>query len=456
MRVLIFEPQFAGHNLAHAARLVRSVADLGCQPVLATSPQALASDEFDLHLAGLRERFELFQVQGLRSDKLGRRLRTNGVGALAGLYRGLVRSIRSTRPGHVYVPCGNLLARFGWLPFGLSSALQDCGAEAETLIIGGRYLQRPRNRKERLRQQLVLNMIGAGPWRHVHQCNDATDKVLRRHGGRLAEIARLMPDPIGHVSYEGRQQARRALGLPLEGRSMAVVGLVEKRKGIRELATAFRDSSSRLRADDRLLLLGSFHPDVHAMLQGEFADLLDSGRVVIIDRRLSQADFGRAIRAADVVATVYPHHPYTASMVVAAAASRRPVLASDSGWIGRTVRRFGLGWRCEPGDPNDMADAVLAALHGCENFAPTAAADRFLRYCSDANFGAHWTVRLRQRLGLPADPEFRTWEWACDEALRAAAPPPAEASDREAERQPLVFFKRITRSQRVEASEDAS
>src|SRR5690606_3328347 len=50
-----------------------------------------------------------------------------------------------------------------------------------------------------------------------------------------------------------RAAARAALGLPVEGRSLLLVGRLEARKGIHELVAAMRDP--RL-ADVRLVLLG--------------------------------------------------------------------------------------------------------------------------------------------------------------------------------------------------------
>ncbi|MEM6329171.1 MAG: hypothetical protein AAF790_02865 [Planctomycetota bacterium] len=431
MRVLIFEPQFAGHNLAHAARLVRAVTDLGCQPVLATSTQAAESTEFDVHLGPDRGLFELVALPGFQTDPLGRRLRTSGLNSLAAGYRSLTRAVRDIRPDHVYLPCGNLLARFGWLPLGLGAALRDCGAEAETLLVSGRYLLPRRPLAARLRQRLVLRMIAAGPWTRVLYLNDATQAELTRHGGRITRTARLAPDPFGQLPDITQSEARTALGVPANGRAVAVVGLIEGRKGIAVLAQAMRDAADRLQPDDRLLLLGSFHPDVHTLLHEQYADLLAAGRVVCVDRRLSSLEFGQAIRSADVVAAVCPHHAYTASTVVAGAAARRPLLGSANGWIGRTIRRFELGRCCDAANPASVADALVATLDASATHTVTPAAERFVRYSSDANYAAHWTARLRERCGLAPSPDLLTWEWALhgEEFAAAASGPRVEPPD---------------------------
>lgn len=409
MRVLIYEPQFAGHNLAHAARLARGVERLGCEVVLATSRQAVGSQEFGTFFGDLSPRLHV--MDGFSTSRGGRAVRTSGIGGAAASYRTLIDAIRCVRPDHAYVPYGNCLARTAALPFGLTATLARCGAEAETLILSGRYLQQTQTTWRRIRRRALLNLIAAGPWRRVFHHDEAALEHFHRHGGRMADIGALMPDPCTATPDTPRDEARLALGLPVLGRAIAVVGLIEPRKGVRVLLDALRRCGDRLRRDDRLLLLGRVAPDVKALLRDRHADLVRSGRVVAIDRQLSAAEFGCALRAADVVATVYPTHPYTSSILVAAAAARRPVLASDNGWIGRTVRSFRLGRLCRGHDPAEVAHALTAALNTASEHRLTSAAGRLVRYSSDANYVAHWTGRLRERLGLGPSPDLVPWAW---------------------------------------------
>jgi glycosyltransferase involved in cell wall biosynthesis len=122
-------------------------------------------------------------------------------------------------------------------------------------------------------------------------------------------------------------------------------------------------------------------------------------------------ELGLAICAADVVATVYLGHPYTASMLITAAAAEKPVVGSNEGWIGRSIKQFELGHTCDPADPASVADAVVAALDNSADYQLTPAARRFVEYSGEANFAAHWTARLRERLGWGPSPELRSWGW---------------------------------------------
>ena len=415
MRVLIYEPQFMGHNLAYAARLMRGVADMGCEPVIATSAQAAASREFAMHLAPDRDRFELLSLDGFRTDKHRTHMVVNGLGGLAA-QRALVRAIQQAGPDHVYVPCGNLLARTAWASRGLRTALRRTSAEAETLVVTGSYLYPKRGRVDRWRKQLMLGMIARGPWTSVFHMDDAAADQLRAHGGRLATVGKLLPESIGHAPQLDQSAARRQLGLPAAGRVVAIVGLIEQRKSPRQLIDAFCRIEPHLQPDDRLLLAGPFHPDVRNWFDSPeghpaTAALKASGRLVVIDRKLTNDEFGAAIRAADVVATLYPHHRYTSSVLTVAAAAGLPVLGSGRGWIGRTIERFAMGHVCEVDEPASLDAALLAALQASGQFQSTAAANRFVEFCSEANHVAHWTARLRQRMGMPVATGLRTWDW---------------------------------------------
>jgi hypothetical protein len=105
----------------------------------------------------------------------------------------------------------------------------------------------------------------------------------------------------------------------------------------------------------------------------------------------------------------------SSSFVIRAAAARRPVLADDFGWTSWTIRRFGLGWCVDIWNESAYADALRGAIEQAATKTFSPAAERFVRFHLAENFKAHWTARLRERLGLPQDPNLLTWQWVLDE-----------------------------------------
>lgn len=405
MRVLVFEPQFLGHNLAHAARVVRELATLPCDVILATSRQAAESQEFAVQFSGLEGLYSTKVIDTFRFDSDNRSVRTTGLSGARAAYSALRQALVEIKPEHVFVPYGNVLARIAFLPAGLSRRLEATGAEAETLLVGGRYALPPRDWQARLRQRISFNLLARGPWSSVFHLDPRAVNTMQQHSPQLARRAKLMPEPVALSEPLSRLQARRLLGIPEEGRCIVVTGLIELRKGIDILASALGD----LRGAVRLVLAGKCDAATRAWLEARCGDELRTGRILCLDRYLSQREFHAAVYAADVVAAVYPRHLHSSSVVVAAAAAERPVLGADSGWIGNAIDSFDLGLTCQPHDLGDVTRALRQSLAMADRFRLSPRGERFVTFNSESNFGAHWTRRLRERMGLAQSPSYCDW-----------------------------------------------
>jgi glycosyltransferase involved in cell wall biosynthesis len=400
MRVLIYEPQFLGHNLGHVALLLDELAKLPCEVTVATSRQAVESAEFAVQLGERCRHTQLDVLKGFQLDKHRRRVRTGGLTGSATIYRGLCRAMDDARPDHLFVPYGNTLARIACLPAGLSRRLRRDGAEAETLLVGGRFMLRENQWAARFRQTISYQMLAHSPWTTVFHLDSAAVEALHAGNFKLRQTVKLMPEPVKVPTPKSKLAARQNLNIPADGRYVAVIGLIEERKGIGWLI----DALGRLPADCRLLLAGKCDPPTRVLLTEQHGELLRSGRVIALDRYLTQDEFDSAIFAADVVAAVYPQHLHSSSIVAAAAAARRPVVGAAVGWIGRTIDDFQLGVTCVPQVTGALASALREGLRMASHFQLSPAGQRFVQFNTAANFGATWTAQLRRRLGVPQSP----------------------------------------------------
>jgi glycosyltransferase involved in cell wall biosynthesis len=184
--------------------------------------------------------------------------------------------------------------------------------------------------------------------------------------------------------------------------------MLDARKGIDLLLQAFADAA--LPPGDRLLLVGRADPQIRSLLDGRFAPLVRDGRVIVFDKYVTDEELERALLASDLVATPYPRHIGSASIVIRAAAAGRPVLGSEFGWSGYVIPKFGLGTTCDVTDPRAIAGSLAAAMETAAAFRLPPAGERFVRFHGLDNFQAAWTFRLRQRLGLPPG-DYRSWDW---------------------------------------------
>src|SRR5262249_18706725 len=133
------------------------------------------------------------------------------------------------------------------------------------------------------KQSLTWRMGTLAPASVIHLLDPVVYERLLHDDPSAHTRFRLMPDPVETPETTDRIAARRALGLPEDGRYVGCAGFIDLRKGIDLLIHALRDADVK---DARLLLAGKHYPDVHNMLRGEFAPLVKDGRIISLDRLL--------------------------------------------------------------------------------------------------------------------------------------------------------------------------
>jgi len=157
------------------------------------------------------------------------------------------------------------------------------------------------------------------------------------------------------------------------------------------------------------LLAGKLSREFSEDLKREAADALRSGRLVVIDRYLSEEEHALALNAADMIAAPQPDAVGSSGLLVRAAALRRPILASDFGWIGWATKTFGLGRTVNVSDPIAYAKAIQASFASTPAFGNTLT-ERFQRYHRLSNHVAHWLVDTRAAMGIAPSPTIDRWE----------------------------------------------
>lgn len=412
---MIFQPECGGHRLHHVKLLLQALAALTPDVHVVLGRDAPGSKEYRTHLSGLDGAATYHAV--VDPDAIRGR---GVVGGSRAALRALRQAVDRVRPDHVYVPTGDGLAQVAGAARLVGRRYVPRGVEVETLLFRGRVGYPSAGLRNRLIDWATLRATQLTPWDRIF-FGDAVryQAVVGRSGRSVAARMRLTPDPVEEVPDMGRAEARRVLGLPSDGRYVACMGRIDTRKGCDLLVKAF--AAADLRPDDRLLLLGKVDPPVADVLRSPgVSGLIDSGRIVVHDDYVSDEQMLAGFSAADVVCTPYPRHLASASIVIRAAAARRPVLGSDTGWMGDTVPRFGLGWTCDVEDVPTFARAMREAVNQSEGFSFGESSKRFVAFHSVRNFAACWTERVRERLGLPSEEGRLTWEWVL--AGRQAAP----------------------------------
>ncbi len=398
MRVLVFDPSMSGHHSFYLRLLLPALLELSPDVTLVTGHGASESREFQIQLQEVAERVRVESVVPPLEGSLVKRGAT--------MHRFLTSAIERLRPDHVYVPTADHLTQM--MSLRRRPAKLADGVEMEALMMRGGFAYPYRGLAQWVQDRLSLLAVERSPWKILHFVDPIPYAMLQRRGGSISPRVRLLPDPVETQAPKDRGTARSRLGVPETGRYLGSVGLMDERKGIDLLIRAF--ASMQREPDDRLLLVGRASPDVQDLLTGAFAHLVDEGRIISIDRYVTNEEFSDAVSALDVVCTPYPQHVGSASVVIRAAAAERPVVSSTFGWVGTVVPRLGLGWSCDVSDNAALVSTITTALQRSADFRASEAAQRFVRYHSVKNFQAAWTARLRDRLGLPPTTQ-RSWNW---------------------------------------------
>ncbi|MEM6328869.1 MAG: glycosyltransferase [Planctomycetota bacterium] len=409
MRIAIYEPRGSGHRFAYVGRLIPALAELAAEFNLAggltliTSREAIETAAYRMHVAPYADvlRVETLSISAT-PGKAGQRARVDA----------LFEAVETFRPDHLYVPYGDpLILGVSLRTRTTRRATGRRFPETEVIVMRGKYAYPGGGLRGRWQGHVAKRALLAGPWSRVHHLDPY---AVRRLGGdpeNPAGRVRLLPDPIEAPAAMTKADARRLLGVPVEPRYVGLIGGVDARKGGDLLIKTFARAAER-DAGLRLLLAGKIeHPAVRSLLEQEHAGLVSGGRIIALDRRLTEEEFTAAAQALDVVVTAYPDHLHSASVVTTAAAAGRPVVAFRHGWMGRTVEQFGLGATSPPGDLDALCQAVLRCAATADQHEPSEAARRYVRFQSVANFQAHATDRLREKLGAKPSPDLAPWGW---------------------------------------------
>ena len=400
MRVVIVEPIHGGHTFTYVRRLVSSIRGLVDEIVLVVSREAEESQAFREQIVPLGDAVRTEATIPTPSGGMFAHVRQK-VG-------NITWAAREYKADAVYVPMADaalqatgLLALTGWSPF-------RRGVHSEGVLVRASFGYRDLPRR-RVPPWLGTIALRSAPWSVIQVVDHISYEWAHQSGGPLASRIGLLPDAYEAAEVLTKDAARVRLGLPREGRYLGCAGWIDERKGVDRLIRAF--ASAPLNPDDRLLLVGAAAEPIRAVLRGPAAPLVASGRIIAIDRYVSEPEFEAAIASMDLVCTPYPAHPGPASVALWALAMDRPVLGSNTLWLGHMVPRFGLGWTCDVLRDDSLSHALRERLDAAPSHRRTPAAERLLKFHSRANVDAGWRAGLRRRLGLPEEAGRIRWEW---------------------------------------------
>jgi hypothetical protein len=405
MRVLVFEQWQGGHYFNYLESLIPRLLDLSDEVVVAMTRRAIETDRFKAQLGPIAAlpRVRFVPSVPVADPSLPARERLQ-------LLRNLQAAVAETRPDYLMVPSADAqtlaLGAVGLLGVNMLPR----GLQTEATFHSG--YPAANTRKQAIKESVYRAAYAGSTWTHMNFVNFLYLEYAVQKRRSWVPRARLVADPVPEAPRLERSAARRLLGIPEEGRYLGLLGELDQRKAIPELLAAFRAAS--LGAQDRLLLGGRLDPQFRRLIDAEYGDLLRAGRLVLIDRFLSDEELLGGFGALDVVCATYRDFPGLASLMLKGLAAGRPLLAQDFGWSGAIIKRFSLGTTVASYDISILAAGLRAALESSVDYVETEAIRRLLMFHHPRNFIAGMTERLRTVTGAAPLQPIKTWEWVLE------------------------------------------
>jgi glycosyltransferase involved in cell wall biosynthesis len=407
VKCLIYERDAAGHRLHHVRHLAEALLDVGCEVVVSLQSDVRSRDEFKVHLQHLEA-----QIQ----------LRTNlnpehkpDYFSVARRVDEVVEATRAERPDWVYIPYADMLTQAAAVRAVLHGGRDLRATPIEGQIMRGRYAYPDKSLPGRLGSSVRRWLTRRSPWRVTHVLDPwVFDKL--RGTGRTTEF-RLIPDPINPLPDLDRADARRKLGIPTDGRYIATAGVLDERKGLDLLLAAF--AQANLHQDDRMLMVGQMDKALGQLIAREYGTLLKTRRLIIVDGYVRDFDMECCYLAADVIVAPHPRVPGSSGTLIRGAAAKRPIIASDYGWMGWATQTFELGEAVDFSNQETYVAAIETALRNAPSWRQGDKAARFCQYHTTKNQQAHWLVSIARERGVATGDYANRIEWnwvmgACD------------------------------------------
>lgn len=400
MRVQIFEPFAGGHHTEYVAFLLPELVrllDAGRieKIVLTTTSRHRESSAFADSLLAFEPKVTFDVVPAGDIYHSG--------STVASI---LLDSIKRNRPDFVV----STSADNGALPLALRTLLRS-DFRARRITSAGVFHygshEGVRGVRNRARDAALHFAQRFSPWSERHFVNPLLYEYTARRAGLTDGRAKLLPHPVARKPLIAKPDARRSLGIPVDGTYIGQIGKSDGRKAVPELLAAFR--AARLPSDRRLLLAGTQYGPYKDLVEQQYGDLIEEGRLIVVDRYLRPDEFHVANCAVDAVSVAYYTDQLSANLL-AALAAERPVIGDRRGYSGMVIDTFAAGYAADIRDRPELTSAVVAAMNGAPAFQLSEKARRLLEFHRPQNFVATLLAGLYRRLG-DAPATTTSWDW---------------------------------------------
>ena len=391
LKVQIFE-LFAGwHHTKYIASLMPTLIQLRreghvTEIVLTTTASHVASPFFEDLLAEFTTDITLDLIQANHESIQGSRV--TGY---------LIESVQRVKPDYLISTSANNGAFMLAMRSLMRNPLNWSGEMTSIGILHNGFAETPQGFVATIQDSIQRFSRHFSPWTELHVVNPMLYDVITARRKGTQQALRLLPDPVEAFPQISRFEARERLSIPTSGRYLGQIGKSDSRKAIPELLAAFR--AANLPNDHRLLLAGDVYSPYRTHIQAHFQDLVNEGRIIILDRYLKKEEFHTAYCALDVISIAYYTNDLSGNLL-AAIGAQRPVITGCNGYTGFVVKESLAGWTVDVRDIESFSKTIAQAMSASNSFFPSENSAKLMAFHDPKHFADTLLRKLYERLNL--------------------------------------------------------
>jgi glycosyltransferase involved in cell wall biosynthesis len=222
------------------------------------------------------------------------------------------------------------------------------------------------NRAQSLRERFLGRVASPGCMATLFTIDP---RIQECASGTLPERLRYLPDPVELRAAGGSAVTRASLGVREVDYLVLVLGSIDDRKGVAQLLAAL----PALPAQPRVVVLvaGRVLPRARTVLSGSPGrELLQQGRLIVVDRRLQDEEIADLLAAADCAWLGYSGHEHMSGILLLAAVAGVPIIATQRGAIGYLAGKMSEAILVDPNDVDQVGGALRRLGQGARRRRP--------------------------------------------------------------------------------------
>lgn len=264
--------------------------------------------------------------------------------------------------------------------------------------------------KEVFKQKIYETAWEHASWDRFLFVNPLMYEYVKQKNSFFSTKTELLPDPVPTKISMETAEAREFLGVPQDGFYIGFVGMMDHRKAIPELLAAF--ASAKIHLTSRLLLAGKLAQEYQQLIEEKYADLVQSQRIILINRHLTNQEVQIGYAAIDVQALLQYRRMNLSANLLKAVAYGKPILVDSYGYTGMMADRFGIGSTCDVHNLDSIAQGLKFLIENANNFKPTMQTKRLIEFHHVDNYAN--TIMSELLNNRAHHPDLRSWDWVCE------------------------------------------